>query len=203
MTAITSVEQLEAIYGKPAAPSIIKELNYLMDDYKRLIEMSPMMMLATSGPEGLDCTPRGDKRDFVRVVDDRTIIFPDRRGNNRADSLRNIIRDPRVATLFLIPGIGTTLRVNGTASISADPELCESFAVEGKSPRTVVIVKVESAFFHCARSMVRSGLWDPALFVDPSDVPSPGQILARLSDNQHGGSKYDEEWPERAKETLW
>lgn len=203
MSTINSIEELDRLYGKPTAPSVIKEVSYLTPEYQKLIALSPMMMLATSGPEGLDCTPRGDKRGFVRIIDETTLVFPDRRGNNRADSLRNIIRDPRVATLFLIPGLGTTLRVNGSASISTDDALLSSFSIEGKSPRTVVIIKVERAFFHCARAFVRSGLWDPDLFVEPSQAPSPGQILAALSDNEHGGKQYDESWAERAKETLW
>jgi PPOX class probable FMN-dependent enzyme len=152
-----------------------------------------MMMLATCGPEGLDCTPRGDKPGFVRIVDRNTLVFPDRRGNNRADSLRNIIRDNRVAMLFLIPGIGTTLRVNGTAIVSIDDALIQSFSMDGKLPRTVVVMKVETAFFHCARSFVRSRLWDPESHVDPKSVPSPGQILAALSSGRQGGKEYDDE----------
>ncbi|MBN7795897.1 pyridoxamine 5'-phosphate oxidase family protein [Parahaliea mediterranea] len=203
MTTIASVEELEAVYGEPAEPSIVKEINYLSAEYRALIEASPMMILATSGPNGLDCTPRGDKRGFVRVVDERTLVFPDRRGNNRIDSLRNIVRDHRVATLFLIPGYGTMLRVNGTATVSTDGDLLASFAVEGKLPRTAVIVKVESAFFHCARAIVRSGLWDPGNFIDPDELPTPGQMLAALSDGRQGGREYDAQWPERARKTLW
>lgn len=203
MSVITTIEELDAIYGKPAEPSVIKEVNYLTAEYMALIEASPMMMLATYGPEGLDCSPRGDVRGFVRVLNKRTIVFPDRRGNNRVDSLRNIIHDNRVATLFLIPGVGTILRLNGTATISTDSELLESFAVEGKSPQSAVIISIDSVFFHCARSIVRSGMWNPETFVKSTTVPSPGQILAALTGDRHGGKKYDEEWPERAKETLW
>lgn len=203
MPIIDSIEQLESIYGKPAEPSVVKEVNYLTGEYRALIEASPMMILATCGPEGLDCTPRGDVRGFVRIVDERTIVFPDRRGNNRIDSLRNIVRDSRVATLFLIPGIGTTLRVNGRATISTESELLESSAVDGKLPRTAVIVSIESVFFHCARSIVRSRLWDPETFIGSTEVPSPGRMLASLSGGSLGGSKYDEEWPKRAEETLW
>lgn len=203
MSIIKSIEELEAIYGQPSPPSLVKEVDYLPDEYVALIKASPMMILATCGPEGLDCSPRGDVRGFVRVVDKHTLIFPDRPGNNRADSLRNIIRDNRIATLFLVPGSGTTLRVNGTATISINKELLASFAVNGKLPRTAVVVKVETAFFHCARSIVRSGLWDPLTFADPADLPSPGQILAALSSGEHGGKRYDEEWPQRARETLW
>lgn len=203
MTTIASVEELEAVYGAPAEPSLVKEINYLSAEYRALIDASPMMILATCGPGGLDCTPRGDKRGFVRIVDERTLVFPDRRGNNRIDSLRNIVRDNRVATLFLIPGYGTMLRVNGTATVSTDGDLLASFAVDGKLPRTAVVVKIESVFFHCARAIVRSGLWDPGSFIEPSELPTPGQMLAALSDGRHGGSEYDAQWPERARKTLW
>lgn len=203
MPFIKSLEELETIYGQPKESDVLKQVDYITNDYRELIQASPMMMLATSGPEGLDCTPRGDERGFVRVVDKKTLMFPDRRGNNRIDSLRNIIRDSRVATLFLIPGVGVTLRVNGTAEISADQELLSSFEKEGKQPRSVIVITVKVAFFHCARSIVRSHLWDPELFFKPTDVPTAGKILAGMSNNKLGGDKYDKEWPERAKKSLW
>lgn len=203
MSTITSIEELEEIYGAPAAPSVIKEASYLTEEYQTLISASPMMILATSGADGLDCSPRGDLRGFVRVVDKHTIVFPDRPGNNRVDSLRNIICDNRVATLFLIPGFGTTLRVNGTASIAIDEELLASFAVDGRNPRCAVVIRVQSAFFHCARAIIRSGIWNPETHLSASDLPSPGQMLATLSGGAHGGRQYDDEWPERAKDTLW
>lgn len=203
MAVINSINELEALYGKPATPSVIKEVDYLTAEYMAIIEASPMMILATCGTGGLDCTPRGDVRGFARILDKHTIVFPDRRGNNRIDSLRNIIQDNRVAILFLIPGVGTTLRINGTATISSDHELLESFAVDGNPPKTAVIVSIQSAFFHCARAIVRSGLWNPETFIESTEVPSPGEILAALSRGVHGGTKYDEEWPQRAKKTLW
>lgn len=203
MSRITTIAELEAIYGEPGESSLIKEVDYLPAIYQRLIELSPMMMLATVGPEGLDCSPRGDQPGFVRVVDERTLMFPDRRGNNRVDSLRNIVRDERVALLFLIPGSGTTFRVNGRASLTTDAECLASFAVEGKEPRCVVEVHVEAAYFQCARAIVRSQLWDAATYPETASVPTAGKILAAISDNQHGGETYDKEWPEQAKKTLW
>src|SRR5512147_1284576 len=131
------------------------------------MDKSPFAALATSGPEGLDCSPRGDLPGFVRIHDEKTLAMPDRRGNNRIDSLRNIVRDPRVALLFLIPGSGTTFRVNGRAVVSTDPELLASFAVEDHAPRSVIVVTVETAYFQCARAIVRSELWNPARHVDP------------------------------------
>ena len=160
-------------------------------------------MLATVGPEGLDCSPRGDRAGFVRVDGPRALIMPDRRGNNRIDSLRNIVRDPRVALLFLIPGSGTTLRVNGRAHVSADPELLASFAVEDKAPRTAIVIETDAVYFQCARAIVRSDLWNPARHVAKGDLPTPGEILAALTQARVGGKAYDDAWAGRAKETLW
>jgi PPOX class probable FMN-dependent enzyme len=140
---------------------------------------------------------------FVRIVDDKTLMMPDRRGNNRVDSLRNIVRDPRAALLFMIPGSGTTLRVNGRAHLTTDADVLASFSREEKLPRSVIVIKVESIYFQCARAIVRSGLWNPERYVDPETLPSAGQILAQLSDNRAGGEEYDREWPSRAKKSLW
>jgi PPOX class probable FMN-dependent enzyme len=203
MTTIDSIEQLEALYGQPQAASLVKEVPYITPHYAAFIAASPFVALATSGSEGLDCTPRGDLPGFVRVHDQRTLMMPDRRGNNRVDSLRNIIRDPRVALLFLIPGLGMTLRANGRAQLSIEPELLASFAVDGTAPRSVMVVAVDTVYFQCARAIVRSELWNPERHVDPADLPTPGQILAALSENRVGGEGYDREWPKRAKESLW
>ena len=203
MSTITTIEELEAIYAKPAEASIVKEVDHITLHYRALIEASPFAVLATSGPEGLDCSPRGDRPGFVRVVDETTLMMPDRRGNNRVDSLRNIVRDSRVALLFMIPGSGTTLRVNARAHLTTDENLLASFAIEGQHPRSVIVVKVDSIYFQCARAIVRSELWNPARHVDPQTLPSPGQILAELSDNRVGGEEYDRTWPARAKKTLW
>ncbi|WP_269714591.1 pyridoxamine 5'-phosphate oxidase family protein [Caulobacter sp. NIBR2454] len=201
---IRTLEELTALYNPPPVPaSTIKEVGWITPHYRALIEASPFVALATSGPEGLDCSPRGDGPGFVRVADERTLIMPDRRGNNRIDSLSNIIRDPRVGLLFLIPGSGTTFRVNGSAVISADPKLLESFAVDGKPPRTCIVITVETAYFQCARAVVRSKLWDPSRHVDPASLPEPGEILAALSDGEVGGRSYDEAWPARAAVSLW
>lgn len=201
---IQDLDQLAAIYDTPPAPaSTVKEVPFITPHYRRLIEASPFVALATVGPEGLDCSPRGDERGFVRVLDERTLALPDRRGNNRLDTLRNVVRDPRVALLFLIPGSGTTFRVNGRAVISADPELLASFAVDGKPPRTVLLVTVETAYFQCARAIVRSHLWDPDRHVDPKSLPTPGEILAALTAGEVGGKSYDDEWPARAAASLW
>ena len=177
MSLITTVEQLEALYGVPGEASLVKELDHVILEYAAFIEASPFVALATSGREGLDCSPRGDLAGFVRIHDPKTLMMPDRRGNNRADSLRNIIRDPRVGLLFLVPGSGTTLRVNGRAHITTDAALCASFVVDGKAARSVTVVEVDSVYFQCARAIVRSDLWNPARHVDPKSLPTPGQIL--------------------------
>ena len=155
------------------------------------------------GPDGLDCSPRGDPNGFVRVVDDKTVIVPDRRGNNRIDSLRNLISDPRVALLFLIPGVSETLRIMGRATISTDPELCASFTMQGKAPRSVLVIKVDKVFFQCAKAIVRSKLWDPETQVERSSLPTPGAILAEITDGKLGGPEHDKLAPERIKATIY
>lgn len=200
---ISTIAELEALYGAPQEASVVKEVDRLTAEYRAIVEASPFAALATVGPEGLDCSPRGDRPGFVRVADDRTLVMPDRRGNNRIDGLRNILRDPRVALLFLVPGLGVTLRVNGRAEISVDPDLLESFAVDGQSPRSALVVAVEAVFFQCARAVIRSRLWDPAAQVDPKSLPTPGKMLEAITGARLGGEAYDRAWPEKAKKTLW
>ena len=204
MTIIASLADLDAIYDvAPAPASTVKVADHITADYRALIEASPFVALATVGPEGLDCSPRGDRPGFVRVADPKTLILPDRRGNNRIDSLRNVVRDPRVALMFLIPGSGTTFRVNGRAVVSADPDLLASFAVDGKAPRTCLVVTVVEAYFQCARAIVRSGLWKAESQVDPRVLPSAGAMLAAVTAGEVGGEAYDKAWPARAAASLW
>jgi uncharacterized protein len=203
VSVIATVEQLEAIYGVPNDASTVKVADRVTPSYRVLIEKSPFVALATCGPEGLDCSPRGDLPGFVRIHDEKTLLMPDRRGNNRVDSLRNIVRDPRVALLFLIPGSGSTLRVNGRAHLSTDVDLLGSFRMEGKAPRSVIVMTVDEIYFQCARAIVRSDLWNPDKRIDPKSLPTPGQILAEMSENQVGGEAYDRAWPERARQTMW
>ena len=201
---IDSLEALEALYGVPNDASTVKEVPVITPEYRAMIDASPFAALATAGPEGLDCSPRGDRvGELVRVADERTLLMPDRRGNNRVDSLRNIVRDPRVALMFLIPGHGNALRVNGRAQISVEPRLLESFVVEGKAPRSVIVITVESVYFQCARAVIRAGLWESEARVAPGRLPTPGRILAALSQGQVGGEPYDSGWAARAKETMW
>ena len=195
---------LKALYGEPGEASIVKEKDHITPEYRALIEASPFAVLATSGPEGLDASPRGDLPHLVTVEDEKTILMPDRRGNNRIDTLRNIVSDPRVALLFLIPGSGTTLRLNGIALVSIDPALIARFTVEGKAPRTVLVIAVESVFFQCAKAIVRSKLWDPATrVIERSSLPTPGTILAEITDGKLGGAEHDRAAPERIKATIY
>jgi len=200
---VTTLEQLEALYGERKSSSTIKEIDHINANYRKLIESAPFVAVATSGPEGLDCSPKGDPAGFVHILDDKTLALPDRPGNNRLDGFRNILRDPRVALLFLIPGISETLRVNGRGSISIDPELMQNFAINGKLPRCVLIVHVESAYFHCSKAIVRSKLWDPATQIDRKSLPSTGSIIAELSQGKLGGESYDRELPARVQRELY
>jgi uncharacterized protein len=203
MSIIATIEQLEAIYGQPNEASTVKVADRVTPQYRVLIDKSPFAALATCGPEGLDCSPRGDLPGFVQVRDHKTLMMPDRRGNNRVDSLRNIVRDPRIALLFLISGAGSTLRVNGRAQLSADADLLASFGIGGNAPRTVIIMTVDEIYFQCARAIVRSDLWNPDKRVDSGTLPTPGQILAEMSGHRVGGEEYDRAWPERAQQSLW
>jgi len=200
---ITDLATLERLYGAPSEASIVKEVDHIHPIYRTLIEASPFAVLATSGPGGLDASPRGDGPGFVTVEDDKTLLLPDRRGNNRTDTLRNIIGDPRVALLFLIPGCGETIRVNGRAAISIEPTLLRRFAVEGKEPRSVLVIAVETAYFQCSRAVVRADLWNPEKHASRAALPSTGAILAALSNARLGGESYDRALPERVRATLY
>ncbi|BCM85202.1 pyridoxamine 5'-phosphate oxidase family protein [Methylobacterium indicum] len=206
MAILETVADLERVYGDLGAvgeASTVKVADHITPHYHTFIAAAPFVSLATVGPEGLDCSPRGDRPGFVRVADPTTLLLPDRRGNNRIDSLRNVVRDPRVGLMFLIPGVGNALRVNGRAVIDDDPDLCASFAIDGRAPRTVMVIRVGEVYFQCARALIRSGLWRADAQVDPKSLPSPGQILAGLSEGRVGGTAYDEAWAERARQTLW
>lgn len=199
---ITTIQELEALYSSPVPTSLLKELDHLSEDYATLIRSSPFVVLATSGDDGLDCSPRGDPAGFVRVVDANTLLLPDRRGNNRLDSLRNIVRDPRVALLFFLPGIGTTMRVNGRAALLTDTALRESFAIDSKAPACVIKITVDAAYTQCQKAIVRSKLWDPTAHVNPTTIPTVGDIMQNISPT-FDGAAYDAEYPDRMKRTIY
>lgn len=200
---VADLATLDTLYGVVDERSIIKVTDHVHPVYKPWIEASPFAILSTSGPGGVDASPRGDGPGFVEVDDPHTLLMPDRRGNNRADSLRNIIGDPRVGLLFLVPGLGETLRVNGTAAISVAPDLLERFTMAGKAPRTVLVVRVQEVYFQCSRAVVRADLWNPARHVQRGQLPTAGAILAALSAERLGGIEYDRGSAERVRATLY
>jgi PPOX class probable FMN-dependent enzyme len=200
---IATVDQLEALFGQVGEASRKKEVDHLHPVYRSLIAASPFAILATVGPDGLDASPRGDPPGFVAVENEKTLLLPERRGNNRIDSLRNIVGDPRVALLFLIPGVGETLRVNGRARISTAPELLQRFVMAGQLPKCVLVIDVDAVYFQCARALHRSKLWQPIEPGAPRTVPSPGSMLAALTDSAIDGEQYDRDLPERQSATLY
>jgi PPOX class probable FMN-dependent enzyme len=194
---------LTALYGEPSGGAVAKEIDYIHPHYRAMIEASPFLAIASVGPEGLDVTPRGDPAGFVHVIDDKTLLIPDRRGNNRVDTLRNIIRDDRVALLFLIPGVGETLRVNGRATISVAPELIARFPYRGTLPRSVLVVRAESVYFQCPKALIRSELWNPEKHISRQALPSTGRILADVTAGMFDGEAYDAAYPQRLRETIY
>ncbi|WP_421850928.1 pyridoxamine 5'-phosphate oxidase family protein [Oricola sp.] len=200
---VTTEDALEAIYGSPGEASVLKVADRITAEYRALLEASPFFALATSGPEGLDCSPRGELGGAFRILDDKTLVIPDRRGNNRIDSLRNIVRDNRVALLFLIPGSHTTIRLNGTAIVTVDEDLLASFERDGKAPRSAVVVTVNEVYTQCGRAVLRAKLWDPAHHVEPQAVPTAGDVLKAQSKGDFDSKTYDKEWAGRAARTMW
>lgn len=200
---VTTVQELESLYGPVARPSYVKEVDHIHPAYRPFIESAPLAILASSGAGGLDASPRGDHAGFVHIEDSKTLYLPDRRGNNRIDTLRNIVEDPRVALLFLVPGVGETLRINGTAQISVQPELLARFAVNGQLPKSVLRIAVTSVYFQCSRAVIRAGLWDVSRYIPRNALPTAGQILKALSEAEIDGDAYDRDLPGRIADTLY
>ena len=200
---IEDADALEALYGAASEGSLKKEVSFIHELYKPFIENAPFVAMATSGEGGLDVSPRGDPAGFVVIHDERTLLLPDRRGNNRLDSLRNILTDPRVSLLFLVPGVGETLRVNGRAFLTTDPDLLERFTLAGKPPRSVVVIEVETVYFQCSKALVRSRLWEPSSRVERRSLPSAGRLLAEIGRYGLDGEAYDRAWPQRLEETIY
>lgn len=200
---ISSILELESLFDQVGEVSIKKEVSYLHPSYQAMISASPFVVLATVGPDGLDVSPRGDPPGFVHIKDEHTLWLPERRGNNRIDSLRNIIADSRVALFFLIPGNGETLRVNGRARICIDPQLLQRFAMQDKLPKCVLEISVDTVFFQCARAIQRSKLWEGISDEVGKSVPTPGAILQALTNSEVDGATYDRELPVRQKSTLY
>lgn len=195
---------LRAVYpNRPQPASQVKVVDHVHPLYRPFIEAAPFVVLCTQGPRGLDASPRGDAPGFVRIVDERTLLLPDRRGNNRLDSLGNLLTDPRLALMFLVPGCNEALRVNGTGRISTSAVLCEALTVQDKRPASVIVVEVASVYFQCARALMRSRLWEPDARIDRATLPSIGTILGELSRHAIDGAAYDAELPARQRSTLY
>ena len=200
---INSSAALDALYGAPNPNSLAKEVAYLHPHYRKFVEAAPFVSIATGGPDGLDCSPRGDAPGFVRVHDEHTLMLPDRRGNNRVDTLKNLLADARIGLLFLIPGVGETLRINGSARITVDPALLASFAVDRKPPRCVIVVDIATVYFQCSRALVRSRLWDAAAHMRRNALPSTGRLIADIGKQGFDGATYDREQPAHVAATLY
>lgn len=200
---IETLADLEALYTGPrSAASIKKETPRINDEYRQLIETAPFFAIASIGTEGMDCSPRGDGPGFVHILDDRTVAFPDRRGNNRLDTLRNIVIDPRVALLFLIPGWDETLRINGRAHITTDPALLDGFVVNAKRPVSAVVVEIDTLYFQCARALKRAALWSDEARVDAGTLPTAGRLVKSVVE-EFDADEYDAASPQRLTETLY
>ena len=200
---VTSLDELEALYGAALPGSLIKEIDHLNEHYRAFVAAAPFVVVATSGAGGLDCSPPGDPPGFVRVVDDRTVMMPDRRGNNRLDTLRNLVADPRISLLFLIPGVGETLRINGRAEIIVDDTLNASFTIQDKAPRSVIAVSIKSVYYQCQKALARSRLWDANAQAPRSTLPSPGQMNEAFHGDDFDGAAYDRDYPDHMKKTIY
>ena len=203
MATIRTIAELEALYDAPVATSLIKETDHLTELHRAYVAAAPFVVVATSGPGGLDCSPRGDPAGFVRMADERTLLMPDRRGINRLDTLRNLVIDPRIGLLFLVPGIGVTLRVNGTARLATDLELRESFAVGDKLPTTVIVITTTSVYTQCPKALIRSRLWDATQHRDPAELPTVGEIMEAITEGAFDGKAHDDGYPERVRQTIY
>ncbi len=199
---VTSDAELDRHYGQPVKVALIKEIDHLSPHYQAFVEKAPFVMIATVGDGGLDCSPRGDPPGFVRVHDEKTLLLPDRRGNNRLDTLRNLVHDPRVSLLFLVPGVGETLRINGRASIVTEPRIRASFTIQGKVPASVLEVTIDRIYFQCQKALLRSKLWSPEAQIEGKDLPSTGQMLQALA-TDFDGDTYDQNAPQHLKESMY
>lgn len=200
MDFIKTTEALEALYGTPSAPALRKVARQMTPLYRKWIMASRFCVLTTVGPDGTDGSPRGDEGPVVTELDPGTLAMPDWRGNNRLDSLRNIVTDGRVSLMFMVPGSNTAVRVNGQAQLTADPDLKARFEKKGRQPATVIVISIGEIYTQCARALIRSDLWNRD---DSAGLPTPGEILAEMTDGEEGGVAYDTAWPARAAKTMW
>lgn len=201
MQPITSLSDLHALYGTPKEAATRKVTSSLTPTYRAWIARSRFCILSTVGPDGTDGSPRGDDDPVVRVIDDRTIALPDWRGNDRIDTLRNIVRDGRISLLFLIPGSSNAMRINGRAIVTADQQLINQFDRRTERPRSVIVIQIAEVYSQCARAIIRSALWTSG--DQSTGLPTVGQMLAEITKGDFDGATYDAEWPDRARKTMW
>ena len=207
MQKIDSENILEQVYSAEVSErSLWKEIDHVNDLYRQFIEASPFLILASYGDHGVDCSPRGDPPGFVRVASPKCIQIPDRKGNNRLDSMRNILQNPSVGIIFLIPNVGETLRISGQAEILVDNELCASFAVDGKPASSVLSIQVDKVYYQCQKALIRSKLWNPESPGRPEQLPTAGKLAQHFS-AQHGANldaeAYDAGYSEHMKKTIY
>ncbi len=206
MKKLSSVSDLEEVYGETLERALWKEIDHINDHYRQFIEKSPFIILATYGEKGVDCSPRGDPAGFVRVANEKQLLIPDRRGNNRLDSLKNIVNNPDVGLIFLVPNAGETIRVSGKAEILIDDELCQCFAIDGKPASSVISVQVTKTYFQCQKAIARSDLWDQTTYIDRKELPTAGQMAKVFADRQgieFDADEYDKNYPKHMKKTIY
>jgi len=201
MEYIDSIEALEALYGTPPSAALRKVARRMTPLYRRWIMASRLCVLSTVGPEGTDGSPRGDDGPVVLELDPGTLALPDWRGNNRIDSLRNIVRDPRVALMFFVPGSNNVVRVNGSARLTADARMRARFDKNGKQPATVILISIDEIYTQCARALMRAKTWTSG--DESAGLPTVGEILAEMTQGEEGGKPYDDAWGARAAKTMW
>jgi PPOX class probable FMN-dependent enzyme len=199
---IRDVAELAGLYNPALERSVRKQIDHLDEYCRAFISASPLVIVGTQNGMA-DNSPRGDVPGFVQVADDHTLLIPDRRGNNRLDTLKNVVRNPAVGLLFLVPGVNETFRVNGEGTLSRDPALLERFVVQGQRPRTVLVVKVKEAYIHCSRALVRADLWNPAKYAARNSVPTMGTVMAKHTCGFVDAQAFDEEAKTRVPNTLY
>ncbi len=198
---VRHVEELADVYGAPAPASLLKVTPVLTPSYRRWIEASRLCIVSTVSPGGTDASPRGDEGPVVTIQDERTLLMPDWRGNNRIDTLQNLVQDPRASLMFFVAGSTTVMRINGQGFVSLDPDLCARFEKKGKLPRSVLVFKIQEVYPQCARALMRSQVWQEAAHTP--ELPSIGDMLKEISQGDFDGATYDAEWPGRAAESMW
>jgi PPOX class probable FMN-dependent enzyme len=203
MKFIKSISELEKIYGSPSVTSLRKVSDHITPTYRKWIQASSLCTLATVGPNGVDASPRGDNSNVVRELNKKNLLIPDWRGNNRIDSLRNIVCDPRASLMLIVGGANIVIRINGTAKITLDKKLIDTFEKNKNRPRSIILFEIQEIYFQCAKAFSRSEIWKNDSWPELENLPTAGQILEEMTNAEVDGSKYDHSWPKSSEETLW